>query len=119
MTLITRAQLPISVLPTAAVPAGQEGSLEQLFAYAAAALRFHTLTKERIQLVDALGAVSAYRACTINPVETPDKKLMLFVQGIVPLIVDPYTSTSTAIWQDVTAYSDSAVLTSGYKAAGT
>jgi hypothetical protein len=119
MTLITRAQLPVSVLPTGTVPAGQEGSIEQLFAFAAAAMRFHTLSLERIQLVDALGAVTAYRPCTINPVETPDKKLMLFVQGIVPLVVDPYSSTSTAIWQDVSQLPSSAVLTAAYKAAGT
>jgi hypothetical protein len=119
MTLITRTQLPTSVLPTGTVPTGQEGSLEQLLAFAAAGLRFHTLSMERIQLVDALGNVSAYRPCTINPVETPDKKLYLFTQAIVPLIADPYTSTNTAIWQDVTQHSSSAVLTSAYKAAGT
>lgn len=119
MTLITRAQLPVSVLPTGTVPVGQEGSIEQLFAFAAAALRFHTLTMNRIQIADAVGAITAYRPCTINPVETPDKNLMLFVQGLVPLGTDPYDSTTAAIWQDVIQYSGSAVLTAGYKAAGT
>lgn len=110
MTVITRDQVPVTALPAA------DGTLEQLFGYAAAALRFHTLSMERIQLVDSNGAISAYRPCTISPVETPDKKLMLFVQGLVPLIADPYTSDSTAIWQDVEAYTQSAVLTAGYSA---
>lgn len=110
MTVITRAQVPVTALPT------DGGSVEALFAYAASALRFHTLSMERIQLVDANGAISAYRPCTVSPVETPDKKLMFFVQGMVPLIADPYTSASTAIWADVEQFTQSALLTAGYSA---
>lgn len=116
MTLITRAQLPTSVLPTSPPANAQPGSVEQLLAYSAAALRFHTLNMERIQLVDSLGAVTSYRPCSINPVETPDKKLVLFVQAILPLVADPFASTNAAIWQDVPPWASSAVLTDAYKA---
>jgi hypothetical protein len=111
MTVITRAQVPVTALPSTG-----NGSLEQLFAYAAAALRFHTLAMERIQLLDSNGAISSYRPCSVFPVETPDKKMMLYVQGVVPLVADIYTSEATAIWADVEQYSQSALITSGYTA---
>ncbi len=110
MTLLNRDQLPLTALPAAG------GSIEQLLAYSSAAYRFHTLASERIQLVDASGAVISYRPCTVAPVETVDKQLMLMIQAVVPLIADPYNSGSNSVWEDVIVLPSSSVITEGYTA---
>lgn len=108
MTTINRVQVPQTALPDA------NGSLERLLVYAAAATRFHTLSMERVQLIDTNGAVSTYRPCSMAPVETPDKKQMVFIQAVMPLIPDPYSGASPNVWQNVVPYAQSAILTAGY-----
>lgn len=110
MTVITSAQVPSTALPAS------DGSLEQLTAYCLAAMRFHTLAMGRIQLVDSQGAISSYRPCTVNPVETPDNKMMLFGQVVLPLVADPFNTENGAVWQQIEPYSSSAILTAGYSA---